>query len=51
MLEIDGISHQQITACFQDRRFKPLSQFSTFVFASVRKPLQRFAKTRRMVWY
>lgn len=34
---------------FQDRRFKPLSQFSTFVFAPVRKPLQRFAKTRRMV--
>ena len=34
---------------FQDRRFKPLSQFSTFVFASVRKPLQRFAKTKRKV--
>ncbi len=30
---------------FQDRRFKPLSQFSTICFAPVRKPLQRFAKT------
>ena len=49
--QVDGGEHR-IRTCgrshvngFQDRRFKPLSQFSTIVFASVRKPLQRFAKT------